>query len=332
MKTSPISSTRVLESYGSSAHTSPLPELVRHLFAEQIAGWPRLASALSALNSVDVKEIDCDSYSVLAQFNPGRIVSTGARVDPESIRNRPCFLCLENLPNEQKGILYRDKFLLLCNPAPIFSDHLTISDVRHQPQAIGGNTESLLDLCEDLGSSYAVFYNGPRSGASAPDHFHFQAGPSNAIPMIGTAASGSGFRPSFGRNGIEFLIGDDLDRSVLVLRGKERGQVADGLGATLEKMKVLISEKEEPMINIIGYHRDGAWNLMIFFRSRHRPSAYTAKPPHDLLISPAAVDMGGLVITPRKVDHDRLDSSLVRGIYREVSMGPAFIDSLMEDR
>ena len=142
-----------------------------------------LADAYESLDSVKVREIHCDGFSTLLQFNPKRIVSTSANVDDKSVRERKCFLCLENLPEEQKGVLYRDEFLILCNPAPIFPRHFTISTVRHTPQEIGKFIGTLLSLAKELSPEFTVFYNGPRCGASAPDHMHFQASPSWSIPV-----------------------------------------------------------------------------------------------------------------------------------------------------
>ena len=117
-----------------------------------------------------------DGFHIKVQFNPGRLISTAAKVDAASIKERKCFLCPENLPPAQRGIPYDGDFLVLCNPFPIFPEHFTISSLRHTPQLIRDSFAALLSLTRDLGSRYAVLYNGPKCGASAPDHLHFQAG------------------------------------------------------------------------------------------------------------------------------------------------------------
>jgi len=121
-----------------------------------------------------LREIRGDGWGVKIQFNPRRIVSSGAQLDPESLRRRPCFLCLENLPPEQQAVLYREDYLVLCNPLPVFPGHLTIAHRCHLPQSLSGKVPTLIRLAADFGSRMTVFYNGPRAGASAPDHFHFQ--------------------------------------------------------------------------------------------------------------------------------------------------------------
>ena len=118
-----------------------------------------------------------------AQFNAGRMTSTSAKVDPKSISERKCFLCEKNLPAEQKGILYNNKYIILCNPFPIFPTHFTLTHKEHQPQRILDTFSDMLDLSKDLSKHYSVIYNGPRCGASAPDHLHFQAGNKYFMPI-----------------------------------------------------------------------------------------------------------------------------------------------------
>ena len=153
------------------------------LLEHQKSTWRLLADAYESLDSARVRDISCGGFSASLQFNPKRIISTGASVDEESVRSRKCFLCPDNLPDEQEGVLFRDDFLVLCNPAPIFSRHFTISAVQHTPQEIGKFIGTLLSLSKELSPEFTLFYNGPRCGASAPDHMHFQASPSRSIPV-----------------------------------------------------------------------------------------------------------------------------------------------------
>ncbi|HLF19655.1 MAG TPA: DUF4922 domain-containing protein [Bacteroidota bacterium] len=160
-----------------------LPDLAIQLLDEQKKSWRQLAAGYSSLGSAQLREVRCAGFSVQLQWNSARIVSTGAKVDEKSIRERKCFLCVENLPENQQGILYQEKYLVLCNPAPIFTGHFTISHIQHIPQAIESSAGDFLDLARDLSPKFSVFYNGPKCGASAPDHLHFQASPRNAIPV-----------------------------------------------------------------------------------------------------------------------------------------------------
>ena len=169
--------------YPGKGDSPPLFEVAAGFLDRQKEKWPGLAEGYAALEALRVREIRGGRWSVKVQFNPRRIVSSGARVDPESIRRRPCFLCREHLPPEQRAILYRETYLVLCNPVPIFPGHLTIAHCRHLPQSLPDNLEMFLRLAADFGPRMVVFYNGPRCGASAPDHLHFQAAPAGLMPV-----------------------------------------------------------------------------------------------------------------------------------------------------
>jgi hypothetical protein len=173
---------KIFYSYYPSSGES-LSQIYLLLFKQQEHAWPRLQEGVAALQKVEIRNIQCSGYDVQLQYNPKRIQSTGAKVDAKSIQERKCFLCLANLPLEQQGILYKNDFLLLCNPAPIFHHHGTIIHIHHIPQAIEDQIEVVLSLAKDLAPSFTIFYNGPKCGASAPDHLHFQASPAGKIPI-----------------------------------------------------------------------------------------------------------------------------------------------------
>ena len=144
-----------------------------------------LRTGYDTLQSVRTKVHDFGGFQIKVQFNAGRLISTSAKVDAASIKERKCFLCPDNLPPAQRGIPCDGEFLVLCNPFPIFPEHFTISSLRHTPQLIRDSFPSLVQLTRELGARYTVLYNGPRCGASAPDHLHFQAGNRSFVPIDG---------------------------------------------------------------------------------------------------------------------------------------------------
>ena len=158
------------------------------LLQQQRSTWELLRTGYEGLSRVQTRQFRFGGYQVRVQFNPGRLTSSAARVDDRSIRERTCFLCLQNLPEQQRGIPYGDRFMILCNPFPIFPEHFTIPHRDHVPQRIEGRIGLLLGLARDLAPRYTVFYNGPRCGASAPDHLHFQAGSRQFMPIEGQYA------------------------------------------------------------------------------------------------------------------------------------------------
>ncbi len=153
------------------------------LLQTQINEWDKLDDGYKNLSSLKTKSFWFDSYKIKIQFNAGRLFSTSAKVDMDSIKNRSCFLCEINLPEEQKGIKLLENYLLLCNPYPVFPEHFTIVTVNHKPQEISSSFNDFILLSKLLSDKYTVIYNGPQCGASAPDHLHFQAGTKYFMPI-----------------------------------------------------------------------------------------------------------------------------------------------------
>jgi len=168
-----------LQMYGS---VNTMNDKLFALCEHQKASWELASKNYKLLSSVESKRYYFGSYKIETQHNPKRIKSSAAKTDKESIEKRKCFLCRENLPEEQKGILLHNEYLILCNPYPIFDYHFTISKLVHTPQLIKSNLIDMLAISKVL-SDFTVFYNGPDCGASAPDHFHFQACTKGAMPV-----------------------------------------------------------------------------------------------------------------------------------------------------
>lgn len=157
-------------------------QTIHNLLTGQLASWETARNNYAALSGVRVKELNVNGIPYKVQFNPARIVSSGAKVDAKSIQERKCFLCPANLPPVQKGIPFGGHYHILVNPFPIFPRHLTIPELAHTPQRIASRFTDMLELAEAL-TEYTIFYNGPRCGASAPDHAHFQAGNKGFMPI-----------------------------------------------------------------------------------------------------------------------------------------------------
>lgn len=306
----------------------PLSELCLHLLKEQKKSWPALEQAYQALSEVRTRSISCGNYEVGLQFNPARAVSSGAAVDEESIRNRPCFLCSENLPPEQRGILYRQRYLILCNPAPIFDSHFTVASICHQAQEIASSLSRLLQMAADLAPHYTVFYNGPTCGASAPDHLHFQAIPANILPL---ELSFINHFHLINNASIQFYQAVNIDRCVVLLKGSNKDCIQEKFNRLIEAAQKIISVSGEPMINVLCSYTENSWRLLIFFRSQHRPDAFFAAGEKRIFISPGTIDMAGIIITPMMGDFQRLDAAQIRSIYHEVSLPEETIDLIIAE-
>jgi len=303
-----------------------LPALCESLFDAQKKSWTRLTNACSDLNSLRTREIICGNYNVQVQYNPNRALSSSAKIDAGSIKKRPCFLCAENLPGEQQGILYRKNYLILCNPAPIFSQHFTIVSLRHQPQEISASLTSLLQMAADLSPAHTVFYNGPACGASAPDHLHFQMIHVSALPYLQTLKTASLVKEI---SSVRFYKADNLDRCVVIMKSKNREALQEQFEHLIKALQKTARTKNEPLMNIFCIYENGTWHLMIFFRQKHRPDAYFASGDKRIFVSPGAIDMAGVMITPLFNDFNRLDCETIRDIYREVSLPAEIMNTIL---
>jgi len=311
---------RIFASYNGEKSEPALPILCLNLLTKQKNLWLALSEGIAALDHVRVRELHCNGFSVMLQFNPARIISSAAPVDPQSIKERPCFLCTENLPKAQKGILYRQKFLILCNPFPIVRRHYTVSHINHMPQSLSEAIPFLLNLAKDLSPDFNVFYNGPRAGASAPDHLHFQAAPSGTLPVEKELRENRNRRSKTSMDGT-FLFNAGLPgREALVMEGKTATGVETALLKVMDSLKHVIPTAEEPLMNLLCSYRKNTWQLVIFLRRKHRPHVYYLTGKKRILISPGLIDMGGLVITPLEKDFTLLDAKMMENIYREVSL------------
>lgn len=310
----------------------------RALLRHQRENWPMLGKGFESLETVQVRTFDFDGFGMTVQFNPGRIVSSSAKVDKKTIKERKCFLCQQHLPPEQKGVLHGD-YMVLGNPFPIFSEHFTIPHLDHVPQLIRGAFEPMLDLSAAMGRYYTLFYNGPRCGASAPDHLHFQGGERGFMPMD------IHWEDMAGRHGT-WIADDDRLRMARVDDGLRRYVIMESddkpkLLQNFEQLYTAFAEAsrqigteagddEEPMLNILTTQENGRWRVVCFLRRKHRPARFFAEGDEKLVFSPASVDFGGVCITPVERDFERITADDLRDMFNEVSVTPEVLDAVVK--
>ncbi len=289
---------------------------ILNFFENQLGKWPLAAANFAALEQVEIRTLKVRGFDVKVQYNPGRAFSTGAKVDPASIKERKCYLCKQNRPSVQDGIDWGEHYTILVNPYPIFPGHLTIADSRHVSQAIRSRIIHLYDLAKEL-EDYIVFYNGPRCGASAPDHAHFQAVPFASLPLP-TFVSSTELMPvlTVGKAVLSRTTG--LPMNVFVL---DSDNPHDARTAFRHLYKALPQPFDDgPMINVLAYRRDKGIRFIIIPRKRHRPSFYGTEGDKVMMISPAAVDLAGVFITPRRCDFDKIKAEDIEKILDEVCL------------
>lgn len=302
-------------------------QTINSLLTEQLASWETARNNYAALSGVQVKELNVCGIPYKVQFNPARIVSSGAKVDAKSIKERKCFLCPANLPPQQKGIPFEGHYNILVNPFPIFPRHLTIPETAHVDQRIAVRFGDMLDLARQL-TDYTIFYNGPKCGASAPDHAHFQAGNKGFMPIEKDWRSQvAGKVADYGQATLWYL--NDAPRTTLVIESSDRKTAQKLFDIVYHSLPVKPGE-DEPMMNILALYEEKKWIIFIFPRARHRPACYTARGDANLLSSPASVDLGGVFITPVEKDFLKITAEDVAQILSEVCLAPSEFQQLRQ--
>ena len=322
----------------------PLQESdVEYLFVSQLRQWNDANERYQQLKSVEVKEMNVRDICLSAQYNPARIGSTGASIDKKSIAERPCFLCPENRPDEQIDFPLNGKFILLVNPFPILPKHFTIPLRVHTPQCICEHYLEMMKMTESL-KNFFVFYNGPRCGASAPDHIHFQAGSRGVVPL--ERDWDSKYYPQ--RSRIYPVSDDDFieamklgivadDMGIFSLRGyvvpgfiivTRSATANDFLFKKIYDALPMHEDDTEPMMNILSWTQASELDLerrivsVVLPRTKHRPDCYYKEGKEQIMVSPGAIDMGGLLITPREEDFKKINAKSAVSILLEVAMSP----------
>jgi len=303
------------EQTGSGSH-SPLIRF----FDRQLTIWEEVRQRYRDLERVETRELVGDDVTLVAQWNPARIRSTGAKIDARSLAERPCFLCAKNRPKEQLHRVLDGDYELLVNPYPILPVHFTLPTLKHRPQTI-------LPMYEEIGRmltanpELTLLYNGPRCGASAPDHAHLQAVSTGVLPL-------QRYWQRLSRSLFELVKEGDDDgiwhvadypAAAFLIRSHAE-EVGQRLFKRLYQSLPMQEDESEPSMNIIAWRNGDTMLSVVLPRGKHRPDCYTQEGDGQFVISPGAVDMGGLLITPRETDFRRLTPEVAFDILREVSL------------
>ena len=300
---------------------------VKKLFSSQLKDWELAGVNYKLLSEVKTKMVDFDRFKIFVQFNPERIRSSAAKVDSKSIEARPCFLCGKNRPLQQQGVFFPADMTILVNPFPIFARHLTIPSEAHIDQRISNNFGKMLDLSEAL-PEFIFFYNGPECGASAPDHLHFQAGNKGFLP-IEADFSDRKFLSLISKNeGVETWNWNGYMRGIITYHGNSEKQLVNAFNSFYEKFSKIQPDKPEPMLNILAYFSRESWTIHLIPRKLHRPHQFFDEGEKQILLSPASVDLGGVIIVPREEDFIKITAANIEDIFAQVCLSENEILSL----
>lgn len=288
---------------------------IEYLLLSQKQDWKLAGENYASLANTQIHYFLDDYRMTILQYNPERIRSSCAKIDKVSLRARPCFFC--HRPKEQMSVAYNSMFEILVNPYPIFEEHLTVPLRWHEKQQIKPYYEDMLDIVSDL-SDYALFYNGPKCGASAPDHMHFQAGKKYEFPIV--------------RNWLKFskrivwegeraglYASDDLLPVCFILASRDKYEAVAAFDLLYDVMPVG-PDDYEPMMNLLVWMEDEVWFTCVFPRRELRPSCYYAEGDANILISPATVEMAGLFVVPLEKDFEKVTFADLEKIWEEVSI------------
>ena len=292
--------------------------VVNRLIARQLRDWDVAGRNYAALTDVVTRTLQLRESTIVLQFNPERRRSSAAVLDKKSLARRQCFLCSEHQPAKQKSVLWGDHYKIQVNPYPIFKRHLTIADLRHEPQRIADRVGDMLLLAKAL-PAFVVFYNGPRCGASAPDHAHFQAGAVGEMPLCDELAHATTHMLADGDEGFIGYV-EMLGRSFFTIETSTQ-RAAERYALRLLNLLPVPEDDDEPMVNVLCWwsKTDRLWRLVVFPRRKHRPACY-GEGEGRLLLSPGAVDMGGLWAVPERKDFDALTPDMIQALYDELCL------------
>ena len=299
---------------------------ISRFFNRQMEKWADARHRFRDLKHVETHQL---SDQLKVQWNPARIVSTGAKIDKKTLGDRPCFLCDKNRPKEQISKQIDERFLLLVNPFPILPIHFTIPARKHQPQSIYKNYGEMHRFLS-LHSELMVFYNGPKCGASAPDHLHFQAGTSGILPLQANWQRLSrNLTDIISLNDDEkiALIHDFVVPAFVIISKSEDSDEA--LFQRLYKSMPVRGDETEPMMNIIAWRKGDEYISVVIPREKHRPEAYFAEGDAQMMVSPGALDMSGLIITPREEDFRKLTEESASAILQECGVSMDKMNSII---
>lgn len=289
------------------------------LFRQQMTSFELAGKNFTNLQHVIYRNISFDRFNINIQFNPDRILSTNAKIDKATLQNRKCFLCPDYMPADQKGLFYTDRYHIYVNPYPIFNRHFTVPATTHCPQLIEHRFGDMLDLAYDL-PSYTLFYNGPQCGASAPDHFHFQIAPRQVMPIESDSENESIVRTLIRKDYYSVSTIDNYLRKIIILKASDRQFLIQLFTGITDLIGELAPYEQEPSQNILAWFDNCQWTVCLLPRKLLRPWQFFAEGAEKILFSPGCVDMGGLIIAPRKEDFERYDHTLLTDLFGQVTI------------
>ena len=288
-------------------------------FQSQIKEWDLLKQNYNSLKNLNTRNIHIDSEEITLQHNPCRVKSTNAKIDDSSIKARACFLCEKNLPFQQAKYPINKEFYLLCNPYPIFKNHYTLPLIKHNKQEINSYLIQFFDITKKL-ENFVIFYNGPKCGASAPDHMHFQAIPQNTVSLFDFCN-----KEMLKNNSNHILYTSKTIKCFNSALSNFIYIESNDLTKAINSFKLIynilpIHENEyEPRLNILARYYNNNWQIIIIPRKKHRPKEFFYEDTKQIKISPASIDFAGVIIIPNTSNFKSINANIIKEIYSQLT-------------
>ncbi len=289
------------------------------LYNEQLTEWNDFRERVLQLDHIELKKFNFGKFTIFTQFNPTREVSSNAKLDAKSVANRKCFLCEKNRPTIQRGVAINKDFTIFVNPFPILKGHLTIINNQHQPQAILPVISEFISFTKEL-PDFTLLYNGPASGASAPDHLHFQAVFKGQLPFESEKNKVDKKILSESKANGKMELWTNYGRTMIHIESESSELAQSYFEQVYKQYQMLNGDKEEPKMNLMGMYEGGIYHLFVFPRKRHRPECFFAEEDAFRMVSPGAIDMAGILVLPRRKDFDEIGKNEIESIYKEVTL------------
>ena len=309
-------------------------EDLRKFIKDQLSVWPLASENFRALRQVSVKTLTVGGLDCKVQYNPCRVASCTADTSAAAIAARPCFLCAASRPAEQYHIKFEGRkgrrYNIQVNPYPIFPQHLVIVREEHIPQAIWHHLPDMLEFAS-LYPDWTVFYNGPESGASAPDHLHFQAVPRSLLPLekaVGEFLDHPEAAPLAVNKDASLYHYPHFTRGVFALKAA----TAKSLTKLFYRLLCCWTPLEsagEPPLNLFCWREGGEFRGCVCFRAAVRSHHYYSDGPDHLSISPGAADMAGFFVAPFERDFTTVTAPVLEEMLSEVSVSRAGEEALI---
>lgn len=295
---------------------------INTLFDNQLDEWQLLSDNYdifdkSPYDKIFFSDVFWEGNKILLNY---RKASLSANLKTIADGLRPCFLCDDVRPAEQRNVNW-ENYKILVNPYPTSDVHFTIINRDHTPQHLG---ERILDMARltRILPSCCIFYNGPECGASAPDHMHFQAVDIHESANFMRTVKYMTEICHIGKSRLYIPKPNMAPYGHFILEIKEDADIMPMFDLIISSMPK--SDGYEPMMNVVAFKMGETTRIVIIPRKRHRPACY-GNEGDRMLISPASLEMMGKFITSRHEDYDRLDEQTMQLIYDEVGYTTAEI-------